>query len=468
MKNRKKIYPVLAALWATALLLAPFAGAKCPAPRMHACPHCPAARLVDSGETWVVEETTRLCELTIAEGATVTAPEGYSLTLTVNGVETGGVLIDTYGVDTEIAPSTYRGHVVLTVTEENIVSYQPAGPEDTPTVDFPFRQALYLDEDGAVAEKSVLAAVLGNRWHPNSIRKLLIRSDGENFNGIIVTGDSEYTLRQTKIHFTGNGGNDFAGYGAAISYTGNAHVVIDKARIITDGVIRGGVFVGEDSILEVNNSYIHTGSPPLPDVITGMMSVPWPLGLTGTCRSTIVVGRGTAFYNNSHIVAEGWGALSTDAAQDVALYANNCLIETIDSGYGAYADGESYDEFSGCTFNVADMALILTQGEARFTDGCVVNSDRFGVMQHSGRGADDPEILTIEKGCVFNTEEAVMMIKSSAPIINVDDSQLNSQNGVILHVMVSDDPGSGTNGGTVYANFSNMSLDGDIINSMRG
>ena len=84
-------------------------------------------------------------------------------------------------------------------------------------------------------------------------------------------------------------------------------------------------------------------------------------------------------------------------------------------------------------------------------------------MQHSGRGG---ETLTINKGSVFNTEEAVIIIKSSAPTIIVDNAKLNSKNNVILQVMVSDDPGSGRNGGTVNASFSNMTMKGDIINSM--
>ncbi|MGD8835704.1 MAG: hypothetical protein PVJ19_12240, partial [Desulfobacteraceae bacterium] len=151
---KKRMAAAMAALGILVLLLAPASYAGHGGPACHIGPECisaPAVELND-GDVWVVEETTRLSKLTLAEGAAITAPEGYSLTLTVNGVETGGVLVDTYAVDTEIAPGTYWGCVVLTVAEENIVEFSPMGPPGAPVeiVEFPFRQALYLDEDGVV------------------------------------------------------------------------------------------------------------------------------------------------------------------------------------------------------------------------------------------------------------------------------------------------------------------------------
>ncbi|WP_277037568.1 sugar ABC transporter ATP-binding protein [Actinacidiphila oryziradicis] len=70
---------------------------------------------VAAGETLVVSRTTRLDRLTIASGGTISAPDGYSLTLTVNGVETGQLLTATGAASTQIAPGTYRGDICLTV-----------------------------------------------------------------------------------------------------------------------------------------------------------------------------------------------------------------------------------------------------------------------------------------------------------------------------------------------------------------
>ena len=62
-----------------------------------------AARTVDAGAKWEVAETTTLSELTIGADASITAPEGRSLTMTVDEVET------------PIKAGTYKGVVVLTL-----------------------------------------------------------------------------------------------------------------------------------------------------------------------------------------------------------------------------------------------------------------------------------------------------------------------------------------------------------------
>jgi len=45
-----------------------------------------------------------------------------------------------------------------------------------------------------------------------------------------------------------------------------------------------------------------------------MMQVPWILGTLGNNRATLVTGNGAAFYNNTYIRAENWGAVSNDFA----------------------------------------------------------------------------------------------------------------------------------------------------------
>jgi hypothetical protein len=170
-----------------------------------------------------------------------------------------------------------------------------------------------------------------------------------------------------------------------------------------------------------------------------MMEPPWVLGVVGNVRATNVVGNGTAHYNNSHVIAQGWGALSTDATTDVHLYATHTIIETLQSGYGAYADGKSLDTFSGCTFKVTDYGLIMTGGSGVFTDASVVTSGRFGVMMHSGgRGT-----LTIDRGSAFHTKEAVIQVKSSYPTILVNHATLESANGLLIEAIVNDDPHAG-------------------------
>lgn len=59
---------------------------------------------VDKG-VWVVKESVALRALTIAEGATLAAPEGKSLTMTIEGVGTA------------MKPGIYKGDILLSVAD---------------------------------------------------------------------------------------------------------------------------------------------------------------------------------------------------------------------------------------------------------------------------------------------------------------------------------------------------------------
>ncbi len=410
---------------------------------------------VAARSVWQVDHTTRLTKLTIGDGAEVSAPAGHSLTLTVNGIGTA------------IAPGTYSGDVVLTVTKAIVVHYMKLAPEY-------FRTALYVDNGSVVPEKSVKAERVGGTVTNTAAKDVSITSNQQKFNGIIVTGTSNYTIENAKIALNGNGANDFDGFGAGVMSSGQANVTIDHAQISSKGVARGAIFVGGHSTMHVNNSLIEVSDGILPAgykftlEVGKMLEVPWMLGISGNARATLVVENGTAYYDHDHIVAEGWGALSTDGVKKTRLYAKDSVIETIKSGYGSYSLGDSLNSFDHCTFNVADMALIMANGgSGTFTNGTVVNSRRFGVIMHSPA----PQIgtLTIDKGSIFNTRSTVIQVKGLAANIVVDHATLNAGNGILLQAMVNDDPfapkpKSGTNT-PVTATFRDVTLNGDIVNS---
>ncbi|MDB9823438.1 right-handed parallel beta-helix repeat-containing protein, partial [Deltaproteobacteria bacterium] len=416
MIMKKRFIKTFLTICTATMLMMPFA----------ACDTTPSATVksVDTGSTWEVTETTNLSELTIADSATIKAPDGYLVTMTVNHIETG------------IEPGSYEGEIVLTPTEDIIRKDSMHGEICN------LRTAIYVNNGAVVPEKSVSAAVAGGTVTDDSATDVSITSIGENFNGIIATGDSTYSINNPKFNLTGHGGNDFAGYGAAITTAGNADVTVNNASIITNGSIRTAVWVGGESTIHVNDSYIETGSPPLPEGHldpfteggTVMREVPFMLGMTGTCRATNLLDSGTAYYTNSHIKAQGWGALSIDAVTNTKMFATKCLIETVESGYGAFTLGENISTFSECTFNVTDIGMISQDGDSVFTDSTVVNSGRFGVMYH---GSGD---VTIDKGSVFNTKSTAIQMKSPDHNIVVDNAQLNPENGIIIQTMANDDP----------------------------
>ena len=60
---------------------------------------------LDEKSKWVVDKTSYLTGLTVAEGASLTAPEGYNLNMTINGAAK------------PIKAGDYKGKIVLTVTK---------------------------------------------------------------------------------------------------------------------------------------------------------------------------------------------------------------------------------------------------------------------------------------------------------------------------------------------------------------
>ncbi|MEU6375735.1 hypothetical protein [Streptomyces sp. NPDC046909] len=423
---------------------------------------------VGSGETYELTETTRLSELSIAEGGTIAAPDGYSLSLTVGGVETGQLLTETGGTATLIQAGTYRGDVVLTVAEANAVTYE--------TLTFPFRQALYVDADGVDRDKSVLTAVRGGKVTDAAARNVAITSTGECFDGVFVQ-DATYTLENPAISLTGNGRCDFAGYGAAVVGDGSAtKLVLDGARIGTKGVVRTAVIANDGANVVVKNSVLRARNGVLPSDYVAtvetpyMQSVPWMLGLDGNVRATNLIGKSSrATYLNSTVFSETWGALSVEGGSGLKLTAVNSHVgNTGEYGYGTYAIGDAVVRVLGSRFDVGSYATIIagpaavvhygastreavaalnTELELGLTDAelkalpvrsTVVNSGHFGYM-FFGAGT-----LTLDGGTVVNSERATFLNKGQQTAISVDGSggtRLNPGDGIILQMIELDDPG---------------------------
>ncbi len=371
----------------------------------------------------------------------------------------------------ETIPGTYAGHVVLTPTDENLVRYQ------FQTLDLlhHFRQALYLDQTGIVDSKSVLPAAGNPRLSDGILTGIKITSVGENFNGIYAAGGT-YTVKGAVIDFIGNGGNDFAGYGAAVMSAGkDTTLILDGARIHTLGAIRTAVTADKGSHLIVKNSEIQARDGKLPDdyvplVLPGkMMSAPWMLGISGNCRATNLLGTDTtATYINSTISTENWGALSNDISENPKPTAIDSTVEvTGKSGYGVYSLAGATTSLYGSTLNARDYGVIVDAGGSTGGSTTVVfgastpetvaklNSDlklgltpaelsslprkrttvtshRFGVMMHASIPvAAPPASIKVLDDTVFNTGMAVFLDKGVPANITVDGANgasLNSRN----------------------------------------
>ena len=202
--------------------------------------------LIVEGER-LVEETTQLNQLTLKEGARLVAPEGKFVQLTVDGV------------GRQQAPGTYQGDVVLTVAE--CYHMPPHGLMLMMGRSEEFRDAAVIADDRVLEEKGVPALIQQGTITGTEARDLVISSDEENFNGILITGDSDYTVTGAHIDLDGHGYNDFMGCGAAVTAIDNAHVTLRDSQITMSGVTRCAVHVGGDSVVHVDHCRIENMSP---------------------------------------------------------------------------------------------------------------------------------------------------------------------------------------------------------------
>ena len=421
---------------------------------------------VATGQTYTVAATTRVSAVTIESGGVLTAPAGHSLTMTVNGIETGQRLVATSAADTAFVPGSWRGDIVLTVAAAYDVPWQ----QHT----YPFRQAIYVGTVGLVPASSVLAAAVGGKVTAASASGVRIASTGECFDGVVVNGGS-YQLDDTEITLSGAGRCDFVGYGAAIVANGTGtRLVVDGVVVNNNGVVRtaaiadnGATLVVKNSTLAVRNGPLPTGYIPTVNLDT-MENAPWMLSIDGDVRATNLLGNNSvAAYVNSSVTSQSWGVLSTDSGSDCTLVTVNSVVTNTGlSGYGTYVIGNATEYLLGTRFDVGSYATIFTGGTATYGDSdpavvaglnaslglglsdkelraltpraSVVNSRRFGFMWHA------PSDLAITGGTVVNSPHATFLNKGQQISVTVDGSKgarLNPGDGILVQVIDNDDPG---------------------------
>ncbi len=399
---------------------------------------------IDADASWIVTETSYLTGLTIAEGASISAPDGYTLTMTVDGVQTA------------IAAGSYEGEIVLTVT----VTYQISGPNMGQLEVLDVRAAAFYNNGELDLTRSICAAIV------EKLGTSYITSEDNDFNGIFITADegneAVVSLSNYVIDFTGYGTNDMGGFGAAVYVAGYGIAEISNFKIITDGATRGAVYVSEHGTATISNSSIYTISTSLPSFVTddlNNMEVPWMLGLTGNCRSTNAVDDATVTYADSIVIAMNWGALSTDnkavgaVSGTINLNVYDTYAAVLTSGYGTYADGSAEDDFVGVALDVPDMAAVITgSGFIKLTNS-IVNAGSYAVMSHSGSSG------TI---ALVNSEihvgETAVLVKDAANKVDIINTSISFDGTVAIDEALA--ASYGVDLEEVYATF-----DMDYVNS---
>jgi hypothetical protein len=407
------------------------------------------SKTLESGSTWTVTDKYAINgSLVIKDGAAIKSQDGYLLTMTVDGVET------------PIKAGSYKGNIIITPTQKIANALYNGSMVKGANTDY--RTGLFIDAGQIIEKSSVTSALVGGRYNNKSASDIKIASNNNIFNGLIIN-DSDYTVSNVSMTANGSGGNDFIGYGAGIAVTGKSRVDIDNFNFIAMGPLRYGIYAGgefekENLTVTIKNSFLKTDGS-IGEIPSGVMmtSVPWVLGIDsyGHVRTQMVDGYANVTYKKTTLLSDGWGVLSTDDTSvpakygdySITLKAEDSIVDiTGTSGYGSYAIGACHNIFSNTVMGNTKYssvkygltyALIVANEYAggEFLNGTNVTS-KYGVMYHKNQTG-----ITRVDNSTFNTYGANFLIKHCYPVINVSNSRLRSENGVIVQLMSTDDPG---------------------------
>ncbi|MEQ5807808.1 hypothetical protein J3369_10345 [Alteromonas sp. NFXS44] len=441
---------------------------------------------VTNERPWVISQDLLIDQLVIDAGARILRP-GKAITLLVAGKEV------------PIKAGTYQ-NAQLRVSDK--FGQNPAG--NTPRGVDNFRTALYVDESGIDNKKSIVEAIAKGQFSDTTARNLTITSSSDNFNGVMINGPVNYTISDSTFDFTGNGDgsevSDFSGFGAAIAAYNDAKVTINNTNIITAGVARLALFsfAGSDVLVQDSN-FTSLGGELYPGYENSadfslMVAPPWVLGITGTARTTNMMGNTTTFtLVNSTVKAANWGVVSTDLGAAMLLTIVDSELELTGekdifskkygSGYGTYILG-SEQFYYGVTVKAGTYGGIIRNGYATYGASdfsaplnvypkiqidtgktekdifgndrpvfieqvskdpiftnipgkgkhSVILSDNFGWMSHGNGG------LTLTDGTRAETGSTMFLFKDGNITLTLEDNvELLPANGILIQLMDSDD-----------------------------
>ena len=383
--------------------------------------------LIVKDENFVISESMVLDYLRIYPKLNILACEGKTVTMVLNGHAE------------RILPGEYEGHIELIVRDAITRNFEFGGGKA-----FTYRTGLYIENNQLIPEKSVTQAVNGGHISDNGIDGVSISGYDFDFNGIIVSGDSNYKISNTKIDFLGNGSNDFMGMGFGIMATDHAKLLIEDCVIHTRGVVRGTFYAGDQSEVTLKHSTIFAETTDELPIgykqhigLGDAFSNAWVLGTLGSCRASFITDNAVVNIENCICKAQGWGILSVDMPKQVRLNVKDSIIEkTGESAYGGFSIGNCVNTYDNCNFKDITFAMIMASNEASgvFRNHTVVNAKIGVIIYRNYQGT-----LDILNKCVFHTQKAGICIKGSSSLIRIDDCEFYPENGVLFQLMDNDE-----------------------------
>ncbi|MBN1625290.1 MAG: hypothetical protein JW944_02095 [Deltaproteobacteria bacterium] len=327
--------------------------------------------------------------------------------------------------------------------------------------------AVYVDNGKYSASKSKKDVVTAGEIKDNYASGLKVDAEGGGIGGVYVKGTgSEFTLSNSDITVSGDSTGVEGGMNTGATSTDYGTLILRNVNITTDGKSRCATSATKYSTLKVYNSTLtsYGGS----EDATAETAQSSGRRVNNYSRTHCSMSNSYAYFYYSTIIANGWGALSTDGAEGfVYLEANNCKIQNTKTGYGTYADGSCHDVFNNCEFDVAATgAVIAGEADATFRNTNVKSGENF-VMIHCVMGSyKEVSTLNVTGGEIICKDVGVL-VKSQNAILNFNGVKMTSESGLLVKSVVNDDTNATkTEGKKVYGIhtiFRDMEVSGDIV-----
>lgn len=301
-----------------------------------------------------------------------------------------------------------------------------------------------------------------------------------NFNSVFLFTVGAEVTKDAKV---GASGIDASNKGEVL-HLDNVYLQVDGAqRYVSSTFSEATTVVNDSYLVSTGDAGGHTDDIPLPFSNEALL-------ISGAARTNFTIGSAQTYYFNSTVVAEGWAALSTDAAapEGLDLHAYNSKALALNGGYGTYADFFCRVWLHGAYLEAAEIGGIISKsGEIHVLDGESIPEDiqrfntgasttkgshikagRNALMIHApdmmgeGLKAVDHGTLNVIKSTLETSNELVsdfayetygkevaayveyikgdvILIKSTSATIKLDETTLISSNGVLFHTVLNSD-----------------------------
>ena len=375
----------------------------------------------------MIAESFACDRLEIAQEAALTAPEGKFLTLTVNKM------------GFPLKPGTYVGDIRVSVTD---LHHQPAhGLHRMGGRNEELHTAVVVADNSLVEAQCTPAIVQGGKYDGDAAEGIYIASCEDNYNGIVLTGQTDYTVKDSTFDLEGTGANDFMGAGAGIAAMDNTRLTVDNCAFTLNGRTRCAIHAAGDSVVDVKNSrFIHLSKDT--DDFLGDFS--WGCGFWGANRVVQLCDDATAYYTNCDFYTNGWGVFSIDGCNDsVRYFLKDCRLhlsgpETF--GYGVFAIGDrNVVKVDHCDFRVNGYP-VMVRG---FIDGInrceITNGTKLSGLYYGIIWLGDKSTPVKISDTVIDVGRSAFLLKVSAAKAVVERCRISAGNGTIIQLMANDE-----------------------------